>query len=564
MTSTDKEPGRAGVTQGATAIQETDGDVRATSGDAIDGNAHTTSERTERFDNIDEQGNVLYLDAERLRRKEQPDKPLWQNHPNGIGIKNFLVTHLSARDWNWKLVLALFRKLVKWSAFMREPDSRKSKLYKRAMYFDPAETMYSTGSIYNLNVDTACDHEQEKPGTRAFNDAVREANGTTAFAVAHGPAPSSSNAAAAQDEQAENVDERGPVATRHAQPHSHSASSQHHDERAHCDVLAQAHRASRSGATITLDEVVATDARKITVPMDLVKKAIREASFIGGMKECLCRAGNDCQTYPHDLACLFLNRAGQVVVDHGMAREFTVEEALARVDRAAELGLTCQSLFVEVEQLIWGFRNDEMDSFLEICFCCPCCCVALNLSNNATPDVKKRFSPSGWTAVVNHDACVGCQHCVDTYCPQDAIHFRESDGKMVVDQERCVGCGICRAHCPHGAISIKQTMPMRERMQDYFLEEGRISVRGTDAAGRDAKPYDPLLESATMSTARVASKAVGVVGETAVKASRQVIDPDAETGVAGAANEVTQTVEEVAQLANELHNDIIEKQDRDQ
>lgn len=509
----------------------------------------------ERFDNIDERGNVLYLDAERLRRKEQPDKPIWHNHPNGLGIKNFLVIHLSARDWNWKLVLALFRKLVKWSAFMKEPDSRKSKLYKRAMYFDPAETMYSTGSIYNLNVDTACDHEQEKPGTRAYNDAVREANGTTAFAVAHEGEGAASPADAPSDA----------AATQQPQPHSRDKSHRHDDERAHCDVMAQTHRASRSGATLTLNEVVAIDARKITVPMDLVKKAIREADFIGGMKECLCRAGNDCQTYPHDLACLFLNRAGQVVVEHGMAREFTVEEALARVDRAAELGLTCQSLFVEVEQLIWGFRNDEMDSFLEICFCCPCCCVALNLSNNATPDVKKRFSPSGWTAVVNHDACVGCQHCVDTYCPQDAIHFRESDGMMVVDQERCVGCGICRAHCPHGAISIKQTMPMRERMQDYLLEEGRIITKGSnDTAPRRPKAYDPFLETATMQTARVASKAVGVAGGAVAETSRRIVDPDAEEGIVGTANGMAQTVEEVAQLASELHDDIMEKQSRNE
>ena len=47
----------------------------------------------------------------------------------------------------------------------------------------------------------------------------------------------------------------------------------------------------------------------------------------------------------------------------------------ARVDRAAELGLTCQSLWVEVEQLIWGFRNDKMDEFFEVCFCCPCCSI---------------------------------------------------------------------------------------------------------------------------------------------------------------------------------------------
>lgn len=403
------------------------------------------------YNNIDEQGRVLYLDRERRTRKEQPNKPLYSNRPNGLGIKNFIVTHCSARQWNWKLVLALFRKLVAWSAYMRQPGSWKSKLYKRAMYFDPAESMYSTGSIYNLNVDTDCEHEEEKPGTHAYNDKRRSENGTEEFDVS--------------------------VRQHYG---SGSCAEGHEDERHSCDTMQAVHTSiTQKGKTIQLNETVATDARKVTVPMDLVKRAIREAEFIGGMKECLCRAGKDCQTYPHDLACLFLNRAGHVVVDHGMAVPLTAEEAIARVDRAAELGLTCQSLWVEVEQLIWGFRNDEMDSFMEICFCCPCCCVALNLSNNATTDVKRRFSPSGWTAVVNYDACIGCKGCTKPYCPQDAIHFRESDGKMVVDQEVCVGCGICRAHCPQGAISIKQTMPMRGKMHDYFLEEGRLAIHPT-------------------------------------------------------------------------------------
>ena len=78
--------------------------------------------------------------------------------------------------------------------------------------------------------------------------------------------------------------------------------------------------------------------KRVTVPMDLVKRAIAEAKYIGGMKECLCRAGNDCKDYPHDLACLFLNMGGKVVVDHGMAVELTAEEAFARVDRAANWG----------------------------------------------------------------------------------------------------------------------------------------------------------------------------------------------------------------------------------
>lgn len=404
-------------------------------GNPVDG---TTS-----FENISEEGEVLYLDEERRARKEHPEKPLFKNHPNGIGMKNFLVTHLSARSWNWGIVLALFRKIVKWSAFMKRPETRRSKLYKKAMYFEPQESTYSYGTIYNLNVDA---DDEDGFGTRTFHDGIRQENKTDAYSVTE-------------------------PAKRQANEHGRET------VRENCTVMVQVHDEVRSKrVSVEVGKSLAGMDQKVTVPADLVKKAIMEAKFIGGMKECLCRAGQDCKTYPHDLACLFLNMGGKVVVDHGMAVELTKEEAIARVDRAAELGLTCQSLWVEVEQLIWGFRNDQMDAFLEVCFCCPCCCVAFNLSKNATPDVKRRFSPTGWTAVVNHDTCIGCKHCLDKYCPQDAIAFRAHDGKMVVNQETCVGCGICRAQCPTESISIKQTMPMRDNMKDYFYEEGRLDI----------------------------------------------------------------------------------------
>ena len=39
--------------------------------------------------NIDEEGNVLYLDEERLERKKV-GFPEWKNHRNGLGIYNFI------------------------------------------------------------------------------------------------------------------------------------------------------------------------------------------------------------------------------------------------------------------------------------------------------------------------------------------------------------------------------------------------------------------------------------------------------------------------------------------
>ena len=415
------------------------------------------------YDNISEQGEVLYLDEERLRRKEQPGKAIFKNHKNGLGIKNFITTHLSARDWNWGIVLALFRKLVSWSRFMKEPESMRSKLYKRGMFFEPQDSTYSSGLVCNLDVDA----DEALPGTSAYNEAKR-AQGAGGEGEAAEAATGEDPAAEAEEAADEHVQKEA---------HGHEAFACKAEQ---AGATAAATSAAGRAKTIPIGQVVSEDAerdyRSVTVPMDLVKKAIDEAEYIGGMKECLCRAGQDCQTYPHDLACLFLNMGGKVVVDHGMAVELTKEEAYARVDRAAELGLVCQSLWVEVEQFIWGFRNDQMDAFLEVCFCCPCCCVGFNLSKNATRDVKHRFSPSGWTAVVDHDKCVGCRACLGDYCPQDAVHFRASDGKMVVDQENCVGCGFCRARCPQDAIQIKQTMPMRDSLYDYLREEGRLEI----------------------------------------------------------------------------------------
>jgi ferredoxin len=243
------------------------------------------------------------------------------------------------------------------------------------------------------------------------------------------------------------------------------------------------------GTVYNLNVDLSDKAKNAVLPIDLVKQAIDKAGFIAGMDKCLCRTANKCGHYPTDLACLFLGRSGEEVVRHRIAKELTKHEAYARVDRAAELGLVCMSLWVEVEQLVWGLRNDEMSDMVEICFCCPCCCTALNLCKQTTRDVRSRFTPSGFTATVDRDKCISCGGCAKTVCPQDAILFRESDGKMVVDQEICFGCGYCKPACPTGAITIRQTMPIRESMHEYFLEEARLdlAVDGYPGGGTSAR-----------------------------------------------------------------------------
>jgi len=298
-------------------------------------------------------------------------RPVWKPKGKGLGISDWIVDRIGVRPATWKPILVLFRLIVAGSKKIDAPIF--GPIYKRLMMFNPVDKRYSSGTVYNLNVDL-----------------------------------------------------------------------------------------SKEGESVVL-------------PMDLIKDTLRKASYIASTDVCLCRDANDCQDYPKDVCCLFLSNSGRRIVDHKVGYEISLDDALARVDQAAELGLVGQALWVEVEQFIWGLTNADMEHFIEICFCCPCCCVAFNISKNASRDVKSRFSSSGWTAKVVEDACTGCGACVEP-CPQAAITMG-ANNIIEINQEFCVGCGICKKHCMEDAIRVTQTRPMLESVQEYFLEDGRLALR---------------------------------------------------------------------------------------
>jgi len=204
-------------------------------------------------------------------------------------------------------------------------------------------------------------------------------------------------------------------------------------------------------------------AEKVTLPIEMMKDAVRRSSYRLALNRCLCRTSHNCQNYSHEIACIFLGEAARRTEKHGIGRVVDADEACALIDRAAAAGLIGQALWVEVEQYVWNFEDEKLENFLEICFCCPCCCTALQIMKNSTHDVRRRFHSAGWVAEVN-DQCALCGHC-ETSCPQHAIQMGPDKAQI---SGECFGCGICTKQCSTGAIEIVLANKPKEKVEEYF------------------------------------------------------------------------------------------------
>ncbi len=203
--------------------------------------------------------------------------------------------------------------------------------------------------------------------------------------------------------------------------------------------------------------------QNVVLPIDLIKKAIEESEYRAIMDKCLCRSGNNCKEFDSGLGCIFLGKGAVSTVRNGIARKATVEEALSHLGKAVNLGLAGMAMWIELENYVWGIKEEDRHRWLEICFCCTCCCLALSNIKKMTPDIQQRFKTMGWRA--NYTAgCNSCGLCV-TNCPMGAITLN-NDSISVSDI--CLGCGICSFNCPENAIEMEMISTQKEKLKEYY------------------------------------------------------------------------------------------------
>jgi Pyruvate/2-oxoacid:ferredoxin oxidoreductase delta subunit len=160
--------------------------------------------------------------------------------------------------------------------------------------------------------------------------------------------------------------------------------------------------------------------------------------------DCICRMesrmlGKGCDKLLE--ACMTFGPAADYVIENGLGREISKEDARQILLKAEEEGLVhCSS-------------NHESNKIF-ICNCCGCCCKALGFITKY--DMPASIAKSNYYAMVEEETCSACETCVER-CQVSAI--RVDNDTAVVDEARCIGCGLCVSSCPTESISMVHKRP---------------------------------------------------------------------------------------------------------
>ena len=213
-------------------------------------------------------------------------------------------------------------------------------------------------------------------------------------------------------------------------------------------------------------------------PFHMMEEVIRKARLIA-VAHCPCRiafrlAGKGCD-HPTEV-CVKFNNMARYVIDKGLAKEISREEALELVRKTEEAGLV-------------HFVDNAEGDVQHNCNCCGCACWNVG-------SIRRRKIPRDvlmatyFIRTTDESLCTGCGECADI-CPVQAVKL---EGDLpVIEEGWCIGCGVCATVCASGAVQITirpdksgaLPAPTFRELHEKIKEEKGLSL--TEATGSTKK-----------------------------------------------------------------------------
>jgi Pyruvate/2-oxoacid:ferredoxin oxidoreductase delta subunit len=189
---------------------------------------------------------------------------------------------------------------------------------------------------------------------------------------------------------------------------------------------------------------------------------IVEATTKIAVAHCPCRMSatilgrTDCQ---HSLeVCLKYDEMAEFVIDKGLAREVSKDEALKILEDCEKEGLV-------------HMVDNAQGQIKHTCNCCGHYCWNVGIINRRKIP-RDLLMDVYFTRETNTDECIGCGACADV-CPVNAVEM--VDDKAEVDLDWCIGCGVCAVSCPTEAISIRRRTE-KDAPENFHQLHQRIKV----------------------------------------------------------------------------------------
>jgi ferredoxin len=247
------------------------------------------------------------------------------------------------------------------------------------------------------------------------------------------------------------------------------------------DQLAPVH--TKALRTIPIAKTV-EDPRRIA-PYEDVMGAVESQDFVA-VSNCACRQRkrvdpNSAQCEHPEEVCLHFGDLAHYLVDNGLSREITREEAKDILKVAADAGL------------VHAISNRQKDVDT-ICNCCRCSCIFFESYHVLKHEKSHDFS--NYRLKINPETCKACGLCVQR-CPIQALTLedsplaknKQSKASTLMNPEKCLGCGVCVHKCPTRSLILEpraetQDPPKdrREWVTKLVMDQKQAEVSGIRGA----------------------------------------------------------------------------------